>query len=539
MGFRQLMARVLIAATVAISLADEVRAQTAPMPALNQGVTRWVSDNMQESAAGDTEQLPDATPSNDSNNNQRNQSRFDEAVVARGRSAFDDSCTQCHDAERSLQKRKSLSGWLATVRRMARMDDADISSSDIVPIATYLASLNPAAQATGGNGNGGGNGDAAGAADAAAEESEAGANLSATISTLTRNGNDNFENPDFFVDAWVRADFQTSGPLRARVTACTSCHSDQTQDGGFTFELVEATAHYDLLHHKKDRKHHQMKFHGHHGYHGHYGHHGHHHRWDDFDAEIKAGRFIVPFGAFAAMSHPGVYRTVTNPLLYNMGRQVNPDRTRPPVLPMPYSDEGVDLNARIPLFGDVNATIDVYAVNGLQGGPAGIDFTSSRSYTDNNKDPAVGGRATVGTSKFRFGGSVMSGRFQDDMAMPLGFHLSGGDFTARLFDNHVRLYFEYALRRNDTIFQVENISYGTVSEMEILLWSKPNISGVLRYDNLEHRDMVLNTSVERFTWGINSTVLGGSLLIVNHERWRFSTGLPDVDVFGIRWVATF
>ena len=97
---------------------------------------------------------------------------------------------------------------------------------------------------------------------------------------------------------------------------------------------------------------------------------------DDFDAEIKAGRFIVPFGAFAGMSHPGVYRTVTNPLMYNMGRQVNPVRSRPPVLPMPFSDEGVDLNARVSLPGDVSATIDVYAVNGLQGDPGGINFTT-------------------------------------------------------------------------------------------------------------------------------------------------------------------
>ena len=68
---------------------------------------------------------------------------------------------------------------------------------------------------------------------------------------------------------------------------------------------------------------------------------------------------------------------------------------------------------------------------------------------------------------------------------------------------------EYAIRRNDTVFAVENISYGTVSEMEILLWSDPNISAVARYDNLEHRDMNLDASIARFTWGVNTTALGG------------------------------
>ena len=117
------------------------------------------------------------------------------------------------------------------------------------PIATYLASLNPANQADSGEGEGESAATNLSAADLA---NEAGANLSATISTLWRGGNDNLENPDFFVDAWVRADFQGSGPLGARVTACTSCHSDQTFDGGFTLELVEATAHLDLLHWLKE-----------------------------------------------------------------------------------------------------------------------------------------------------------------------------------------------------------------------------------------------------------------------------------------------
>ena len=40
-------------------------------------------------------------------------------------------------------------------------------------------------------------------------------------------------------------------------------------------------------------------------------------------------------------------------------------------------------------------------------------------------------------------------------------------------------------------------------------------------------------------WGINTTLPGGSLLIVNHEHWNFPESEPDVDVIGLRWVATF
>jgi hypothetical protein len=51
---------------------------------------------------------------------------FDPAVVAIGRAAFEARCLDCHDAEKSLQKRKTYAGWLATVRRMAAKADADI-----------------------------------------------------------------------------------------------------------------------------------------------------------------------------------------------------------------------------------------------------------------------------------------------------------------------------------------------------------------------------------------------------------------------------
>ncbi|MBP86041.1 MAG: hypothetical protein CMJ64_04885 [Planctomycetaceae bacterium] len=61
--------------------------------------------------------------------------------------------------------------------------------------------------------------------------------------------------------------------------------------------------------------------------------------------EGEAGRLIVPFGAFSATAHPGANRAVTNPLMFNMGRRVfgNVGPPRQPVLPMPYADEGVNL----------------------------------------------------------------------------------------------------------------------------------------------------------------------------------------------------
>ena len=436
-------------------------------------------------------------------------SGFDSRVVARGQAAFQESCTQCHDAERSLDKRKSRSSWLSTVRRMARMDGADINSSDFVAIATYLASRNPATSSDGGT------------MEELVGDLGSSLSVSATISTMYRGGNDVLENPGFFVDAWLTADWQPSGPIRGRVTSCTSCHSSGDGDnGGFTLELVEAAAALDLMYWAKEG----VPAHCH----------------PQLEAELKAGRFIVPFGAFAAMSHPGVYRTLTNPLMYDMGRAVSPTRSQPPVLPAPYSDEGADLSVKVPLLWNWNATANMYAVNGLQGNVAGVQFTPSRSYTDNNSEPGYGGRVTVGNGRLRFGGSVMSGYMQDDIEEdPLQFRLAGGDVTAKLFDDVVRLYFEYAMRQNDTGLDDNQLAYGTVTEMEVLLLSDPNISFLGRYDTLDHRGFFGDRTIERYTWGVNTTAIGSSLLIINHEHWNFPHDETNIDVFGFRWVGTF
>src|SRR4051794_26135306 len=91
----------------------------------------------------------------------------DPAVVSAGMTAFEQSCTKCHDAARSLDRSKDLAGWRATVRRMAAKRGADIPTSGFEPIAVYLASRNSAAAggAGGGESRGGprGGGQAGGA----------------------------------------------------------------------------------------------------------------------------------------------------------------------------------------------------------------------------------------------------------------------------------------------------------------------------------------------------------------------------------------
>jgi len=424
----------------------------------------------------------------------------DPAMIEVGQSAFSRACTTCHDAQRSLQKSKSYGGWLATVQRMAIKEGADISSADIVPIATYLASLSP------------------GVSTADGGEEGSGWSFGATISTLHRSASDAYplENPGFFADVWVTASYQSSGPLRGTVTACTSCHSRDNGGAGsaYSLELVEGSATLDL----------RQMFHG--------------CRCDDgHELLLKAGRFIVPFGAFAAMSNPGIYRTVTNPLMFNMGRRVLVPGWPPrqPVLPAPFSDEGIDFIFRSPVGERLLFTTDLYAVNGLQGTGPDI-FNRSRAYFDNNEDPSGGARMTLGGDFFRLGTSVLSGNLANQGQPHFYYTLAGADATAQITDR-LRFYFEYAMRRQDSAFVAgtKETTSGTVTQLELRIWDQPYIGALIRYDTLDHRSLSLGpASLYRVTSGFNIGLPGGSLLMINHERWIPKEG-DHVDVLGVRW----
>jgi mono/diheme cytochrome c family protein len=428
---------------------------------------------------------------------------LDAAAVSAGQAAFASACTTCHDAERSLSKRKSFAGWLATVRRMAGKDGAEIRSSDVAPIATYLASVAGATGAAGGAGDG-------------STDDGSGWSFGTTISTLHRSASDEYpvEFPGFFADVWLSASYQSTGPWRASVTACTSCHSGT----GFTFELVEGSATIDLRH----------LFHG--------------CRCEDGrEMLLKAGRFVTPFGAFAAMSHPGIYRTVTNPLMFNMGRRVFvPDSSPPlqPVLPMPFSDEGIDFIFRTPVTEELTFTLDLYAINGLQGAAPNV-FLRSRAYYDNNEEPSLGARATIGADYFRLGASVLGGNLQDQGLEKAYYTLAGADATAQITDR-LRFYFEYAMRRHDSIFvpETEEHTFGVVTELEYQFLEHPNIGLLVRYDTLQHRNQAFSDAkLERVTWGFNFGLPGGSLLMINHEWWKPERG-DDADVLAVRWVVS-
>jgi mono/diheme cytochrome c family protein len=442
------------------------------------------------------------------------EAQFDPQLVSQGQSAFTASCTSCHDAERSTGKQKSLAGWVATVERMAAKDGADVASGDVRSIATYLASLNPTGSA----------GDASGGSSTT---------VFGTVSLIHRSGpSDALENKGFFPEVWLGAEWRSGGAISGRVQACVTCHTENASVSG-RIELAEGIVHLDVD------------------------------RWlygcDDacVQTSIDGGRLIVPFGAFAAKSHAGAFRTATRPLMYNMGQNVYRDDLGAPLLPMPYSDEGAAFHVEAPVVCDATVTVDGYAINGLQGSTA-LDlsgFYVSRDYVDNNSEPAVGGRVTLGNQAIRGGASIMSGRFNSDAAggFPsdaLHYKIYGADLTARYGDRG-RVTLEYARRTSD-LFDFTNGVVGedvkgVIVEGEWRIWNCPKVSAVVRYDDQRRTDglpipgSAIATggfSVRRFTYGLNIDV-AGSTLMINHERWNVPAPLDDLDVLAIRWVGSF
>jgi cytochrome c2 len=445
--------------------------------------------------------------------------KFDPALVQQGTTAFNNYCVSCHDAQKSTSQTKTVAGWQATVRRMAQKDGAQIPENVHESISVYLASLGASGKESG----------------AGSAETTPSFSANATMSAMYRaTGNGNLEDPGHFGDAWIGFAWQNKGPVSARVTTCITCHIQGLQLGNI--DLVEACARLDLnkLLSSGEAEKTLVK------------------------ANIEAGRFVVPFGAYYQQVNPGVNRSVSSPLIYNMGLRVYPNDLGDPVLPMPYSDSGASLNVTLPFKDSTNMTMNGYVVNGLQGGPAGVDFYQSRSYVDNNRWPAGGGRVTIGGANLRLGASATGGRFNIDAGTgPLnqGMHyfIYGADAVFRWKDV-VRLQFEYAERDSDRLQTTPTTSIfrdrigGYYLQGEVLVFRDWRISLFSRFDSqLTHSPSpplgsqltTGNFSVDRITYGVNWSLPGGSLLMVNLEQWLLPSGFNNINVLGLRWASTF
>ena len=467
------------------------------------------------------------------NSEKKNQEKFDQRLVSEGEGAFQRKCISCHDANRSLEKQKSFGEWRSTVQRMANKSNANISTGEVESISTYLASRG---SQDGSAGNMGGSG-----------SNSSPLSTFASISPLWRGGGPDVQNPGFFPYLFAGAGWQQKdGPLSARITACTACHGFREDPGTLCrLELVEAVARVDVTKILDIAGTGKTK------------------------GGIEAGRFVVPFGAFSQQVNPGVYRTVSAPLIFNMGQRAREGAIGDVVLPMPYSDEGAVLNLWSGLFdtagGDTFSTsADIYLVNGLIGdGSSGINYDESRQLLDNNGRPAFGTRLTMGLSNLRAGVSYMTGRYNDlhDVTTPnvpgLNYNLYGID----LMYNHkdlIRFQTEFAARCNDKALIDSSTDtfngltgdgvYGWYAELELKAREGGMASLLGRFDYMGRSNSLPpdespitsgSYHVLRYTGGINFRLYGNSLLMLNYERWEFPQGLNASNIFGIRYNITF
>lgn len=453
----------------------------------------------------------------------------DPAVVGAGQAAFERSCTKCHEASRALERTKDLSGWRATVRRMANKSGANIASADMEPIAAYLASRGAEDSGT------------AAERPAAADVDKSSFSAFASLGPSWRGGNSHIQDTGFLPEAWVGGTWQGK-VLSARATACAACHGVKEDPGTLQrIELAEAVVRIDLSQWLNDLK-------------------------CGMKGGVEAGRFVVPFGAFSAQVNPSLYRTVSKPLIFNMGQRVFRDELGNPVLPLPYVDEGADLNLEIPIAdlctGPLTATIDSYLVNGLESGDNGVEFYKSRDLVDNNGRVAWGARATIGGPNVRAGASWTSGCFnqpgdnQSTFTGHLNYTIFGFDIQAR-YKNLVRFQVEYAKRNSDRANDfgngLEAFSEkldGYYAEAELRPWGTSPVSLLLRYDFLRRNSLLpppdstlpdSRFNVERFTSGINIKLWRESLLMLDYELWLLPGALQlhNQNVYGVRYAITF
>ena len=156
---------------------------------------------------------------------------------------------------------------------------------------------------------------------------------------------------------------------------------------------------------------------------------------------LQAGRIGVPFGDFSVRYDPSRRHTVSNPLIYEMGRMSYYQKSafNLGVVPQPYVDTGVVAYGQAHLSESTQVWYGAYVVSGFKG-TNDFDYQAMRTpfYTDNNKLPSGGGRVVLTVSPqapglfrdFSLGASGMTGRY--DAAGALPYTALGVDASVRL-----------------------------------------------------------------------------------------------------------
>jgi hypothetical protein len=230
---------------------------------------------------------------------------------------------------------------------------------------------------------------------------------------------------------------------------------------------------------------------------------------------IQAGRIGVPFGEMSVRYDPTSHRSVSKPLIYDMGRMGYYGRSHfnLGVVPQPYVDTGVVVYGQVWPNDETQLWYGAYVVAGMRG-QNDLDFTAMRSppFFDNNRQPAGGGRLSLTfsgsnpDSSFKdlsLGASGMYGRY--DAERKHAYTALGVDMSLRIGPLTVRS--EAALMRielnpDPSLYRYELIDTyvdkgGFFVELEHPVTSR--LALLYRFDSLFRKGDPLTTSDERLS----------------------------------------
>jgi hypothetical protein len=266
---------------------------------------------------------------------------------------------------------------------------------------------------------------------------------------------------------------------------------------------------------------------------------------------VQAGRLPIPFGEFSNRVDPSGHKTVSAPLIYDMGRMIYGEKSAMNlgVLPLPYTDTGVLFYGQFFIADALQVWYGAYATAGLRGGND-IDWIATRSlyYTDNNRVPSGGGRVVVTYASeggsllgdVSVGASATGGRYDRDAK--LGYLAWGAD--ASLMLGRATLRGEYATRKTDldpdaaypyVLVDPWLSKEGWYGELEFPVpvvdrW----VSAGLRYDELRRKGTPLSASsplsidsaIQRYTVGLMIIPAPSLYLKVGYEYWSSTDFTP-------------
>lgn len=260
---------------------------------------------------------------------------------------------------------------------------------------------------------------------------------------------------------------------------------------------------------------------------------------------VQAGRIGVPFGEMSIRYDPTSHRSVSKPLIYEMGRMAyyGPNAFNLGVVPQPYVETGVVIYGQLQPSETVQLWYGLYGVAGMRGNND-FDFRAMRTpfYVDNNNEPAGGGRLvftytpdTPGAllKDLQFGISGMFGRY--DAKSTLKYTALGADASLRLGPVTARAevaFIRADLVRNPRLYRYQLIDTymdkgGFFVEVEhpIVSW----LSTLYRFDVLARKanplaeslpELTPDSRIYRYTQAFQFLLTDSAYAKASYEYWH-------------------